>query len=511
MKSDERFRIFISYSRRDSAIAHKLTEALEGEEFQISIDTRDLPFGEEWQKELSEFIHSCDTVIWLVSSSSVTSRWVKWELGEVQRAGKRLIPVVIERVTPEDLPEAVGKIHLLPANDIFDPKTHLTLLVEALRTDHSWLRENTRLGQLARTWEDRGRRSDHLLVGKALHDAEEWRASRPNGAVQPNPTIFELLAASQTAAKRRLRRLISSLSIIAIALVGLAAYAFYQQGIAVEQQGIAVEQKGIAVRNERLAIENERIAVANEKLATERSARLSVGAARSLREEGLNHQALLVLLEAAKQFDDETVPVAMRIEFEKALKRATHEQGHTFLPAGSQMQRVGDGLEIVDANGSPLALSFGLNHTSHPRPKRVDCAKIYRDPRFLTDTPEAVLRAAEYLEAVEDHCETIGDYLLFVRRFVGPHVDSSNVTLFHQTSAAQLIKFRKDLGFRAYDWTVFDDHFQLAHLAGGAIRVEYGWYDEITDTLSLPISAPHRRSQQGQVTPEFLSQRSQAE
>ena len=105
MKSDERFRIFISYSRRDSAIAHKLTEALEGEEFQISIDTRDLPFGEEWQKELSEFIHSCDTVIWLVSSSSVTSRWVKWELGEVQRAGKRLIPVVIEMVTPEDLPQ----------------------------------------------------------------------------------------------------------------------------------------------------------------------------------------------------------------------------------------------------------------------------------------------------------------------------------------------------------------------------------------------------------------------
>ncbi|MEO1334478.1 MAG: TIR domain-containing protein, partial [Myxococcota bacterium] len=70
-----------------------LVATLEAEGFEVTIDRRDLPFGEEWQGELRDFILGSDTVIWLVSPSSVGSRWVNWELGEVQRAGKRLMRI----------------------------------------------------------------------------------------------------------------------------------------------------------------------------------------------------------------------------------------------------------------------------------------------------------------------------------------------------------------------------------------------------------------------------------
>ncbi len=86
----ERLKIFISYSRRKSAGADALVDALEARGFDVIIDRRDLPIGEKWQAELSEFIRLSDTVIWLVSELSVRSAWVNWELDEVAKRNKRL-------------------------------------------------------------------------------------------------------------------------------------------------------------------------------------------------------------------------------------------------------------------------------------------------------------------------------------------------------------------------------------------------------------------------------------
>ena len=44
--SGDRLRLFVSYSRRDMATADTLVTALEGEGFEITIDRRDLPYGE---------------------------------------------------------------------------------------------------------------------------------------------------------------------------------------------------------------------------------------------------------------------------------------------------------------------------------------------------------------------------------------------------------------------------------------------------------------------------------
>lgn len=49
-------KVFISYSRRDTAIADALLEALTSHGFEVLIDRRSLPFGERWQAELAELI-----------------------------------------------------------------------------------------------------------------------------------------------------------------------------------------------------------------------------------------------------------------------------------------------------------------------------------------------------------------------------------------------------------------------------------------------------------------------
>ena len=138
-------RVFISYSRRDMEIADRLVEALDGEGFQVTIDRRDLPYGEEWLKELTDFIAGADTVVALVSPAFIASKACNWELGQVKATNKRLVPLVIEPVAVADLPETIGKIHLLPATGAFDFVLHLKALVNALNTDRQWIKEHTRL------------------------------------------------------------------------------------------------------------------------------------------------------------------------------------------------------------------------------------------------------------------------------------------------------------------------------------------------------------------------------
>ena len=70
-----------------------------------------------------------------MSPDSVKSKWCNWELGEVGRLSKRLVPVVVRATAPGSLPEALGKIHLLPAQGAYEAATHEVDLVMALNTD----------------------------------------------------------------------------------------------------------------------------------------------------------------------------------------------------------------------------------------------------------------------------------------------------------------------------------------------------------------------------------------
>jgi WD40 repeat protein len=226
--ASDRLKLFISYSRRDIVAAEALVAALEAENFEITIDRRDLPYGEEWQEELGDFIRGSDTVVWLVSPDSVTSKWCKWELGVVERFNKRLVPVRIRDIAPEDLPESLGRIHLLPVDGIYEPASHFSSLVMALNTDRSWVKEANRLSDRAREWNARGRSSGLLLRGAGLKNAEAWSTVHPKAAPPPASEVLELILASRRAAVRRQRWTIGGSLGFALVASILAALAFWQ-------------------------------------------------------------------------------------------------------------------------------------------------------------------------------------------------------------------------------------------------------------------------------------------
>lgn len=237
------FRIFVSYSRRDSAAADTIVAALEARGFEVMIDRRDLPFGEEWQKELAEFIRISDTVIWLVSKHSVLSEWVNWELDEVKARSKRLVPVMVGLTAAARLPRQLGAIHILPADRVFELSRDLGTLVGVIETDRAWLKQGSRLHDRAAEWLTKGRSPGLLLSRAALTDAERWKDAQPIKAPPPSEEIVELIIASQRSATKRQRRWIAFSMAIAIGALSLSALAIWQWTIAthyaeVSQQGV---------------------------------------------------------------------------------------------------------------------------------------------------------------------------------------------------------------------------------------------------------------------------------
>jgi tetratricopeptide (TPR) repeat protein len=230
-QAPDRLKVFISYSRRDLEAADQIVAALEERGFAVTIDRRDLPYGEEWLKELADFIFNADTVVWLVSPNSVQSKACKWELSEVRALNKRLIPVAIAPVPFEDVPEALGRIHFLPAVGPFSLTQHLDALEQTLHTDRQWIKEHTRLADRARQWIARGRPGALLLRGSALKDAESWQDRRPATAPAPSDEILALMLASRRAATVRQRQIVAisvSAAIFATALAAAAAWQWWR-------------------------------------------------------------------------------------------------------------------------------------------------------------------------------------------------------------------------------------------------------------------------------------------
>ena len=180
--ADPKLNVFVSYSRQDLPRAMQIIEALEARGLACTIDTRDLPYGEKWQRELIDFIKAADAIVFLVSKRSVGSKWCKWEVAQVAAQSKRLVPVVLEHVPVEELPPEISEIHLLPLTVDLPFDERADVLAATLLTDRDWIKEQTRLADRAARWLASRRRSDRLLSGGALREAETWRDRRSASA-----------------------------------------------------------------------------------------------------------------------------------------------------------------------------------------------------------------------------------------------------------------------------------------------------------------------------------------
>src|ERR1700722_2303934 len=171
--------VFISYSRKDSAFADRVEDALKARGFAVAIDREDIFAFEEWWKRIESLITQADTVLFVVSPDSVTSSVALREIAFATSLNKRFAPVVFRRV--DDIPDALGKYNFLFFDDEARFETSADKLADALRGDIAWVRLHTEYCAAARRWSDATRPDGLLLRSPSLEMAEHWTKSRPDG------------------------------------------------------------------------------------------------------------------------------------------------------------------------------------------------------------------------------------------------------------------------------------------------------------------------------------------
>src|SRR6266446_5266992 len=99
----EKLKVFISYSRRDSAaFADELVAGLELAGFAPFLDRHDIAAGEDWEARLGGLIAQSDTVVFVVSPEAIKSERCTWEVDRTIQLSKRLLPIIFKPVLEHD-------------------------------------------------------------------------------------------------------------------------------------------------------------------------------------------------------------------------------------------------------------------------------------------------------------------------------------------------------------------------------------------------------------------------
>lgn len=258
-KNDRVMRVFISYSRANSDLVDALADSLIENGFDVLLDRRSLPFGEEWQTEISEFIRTADVTLWAVSPEAISSPIVEWELSEVLAFDKKIVPVHVSEIDLRTLPAQLSKLHVFPVNGTYDHSRDFEELCDVLRTDYAWVRAHTRLLDQATDWKKRDKASDLLLRGGALKRASLWQNQPRAAPLQPNRLVLDLVGASERQASRQSRRVAFwSICLTFIAILVTAASLYFRQ-LADDNRVLAESQ-----RDRALTIDSIRLAEASD-------------------------------------------------------------------------------------------------------------------------------------------------------------------------------------------------------------------------------------------------------
>src|SRR5262245_38372772 len=90
--------VFISYSRKDSDFARRLTNRLLAEGKDTWIDWQDIPRGADWLQEIYAGIEAADAFVLIVTRHSLTSEVCNQEITYARNLNKRIIPVLREEI-----------------------------------------------------------------------------------------------------------------------------------------------------------------------------------------------------------------------------------------------------------------------------------------------------------------------------------------------------------------------------------------------------------------------------
>lgn len=251
--------VFISYSRKDSEVAHRLMTTFKSIDMDVWVDWEDIPPAVGWLDQILQGIEAADAFIFLVSPDSVASEVCNVELEHAHRNAKRIIPIVVRDVDPKGTRSVIRDLNwiFLRANDDFE--AGLKKVQVAINLDVNWLQEHRRLQVRALEW-DRKKESSLLLRGSDLRSASKMVSTHEGGDPAPSELQKQYIQFSKSSERVRTLTWVSA-ALAILVMLALSLFALDQRRDALANAEEAQEQRDIAEDNQKTAEDNARAAL----------------------------------------------------------------------------------------------------------------------------------------------------------------------------------------------------------------------------------------------------------
>ena len=190
--------VFLSYAEEDRAIAHQIRRHLNRQGITVWTAQGDIQSGVDFHSAIQQGVEEADNVVFVLSPDACGSEYCRFELEIAQQHHKRIIPLLIGPIRPEQLPTAVQNLQHIDLTQPPDTSVYqqgMSHLFQVLQQDANYYATHKNLLVKALKWDRQNQNASILLRGHDLRRAEAWLsvagAQKPYGATPLHVAFLE--------------------------------------------------------------------------------------------------------------------------------------------------------------------------------------------------------------------------------------------------------------------------------------------------------------------------------
>ncbi|MGD1906594.1 MAG: toll/interleukin-1 receptor domain-containing protein, partial [Leptolyngbyaceae cyanobacterium] len=192
--------VFLCHAEADREIAEQVRLSLMRNGITTWTHRSDIEFGSDFQAAMTRGMEDADNVVFLLSTDALESQYCQQELNHALELNKRIIPLRVGAVDPEQVPSSLQTLQYIDLTDNLTEADYLkdeSDLLRILKRQRDYHHEHKVLLTKALKWERQQRNPCILLRGYELQHAEAWQKLAQQHQYGPLPLQTEFIQASQ--------------------------------------------------------------------------------------------------------------------------------------------------------------------------------------------------------------------------------------------------------------------------------------------------------------------------
>ncbi|MDJ0716374.1 MAG: TIR domain-containing protein [Prochloraceae cyanobacterium] len=180
--------VFISHASQDVEITQKIANTLRRESWTTWISKTDIKTGKDFQQEIYKGIEEADNIVYLISEHALRSKYCQQEIEYGLKHNKRLVPLLIDKIALEEIPEEIRHLQYIDFTEHQDSKQYrdsVNKLLHSLKEETYYYKQHKLSLVKALKWEREDRNPSILSKGHIFEQFESWLKIARNRAEHP--------------------------------------------------------------------------------------------------------------------------------------------------------------------------------------------------------------------------------------------------------------------------------------------------------------------------------------